>query len=335
MLEFSSNAASAKVRGRFGKCLNAEDYRLMCGCRTVDELATFLRSTTYGELMGRGVMHREQIEEAVGLRLYSELYGLKRYLGDDGGYLNGYFTGRYEIAEIVKAATRLKGAAFEEKDGTGYKKFAAASTVKFHILAVAKTKSDIVTAVKGTPHEAVCTEFQDDDSMTVPQFEAKLFGGLYERVLSSAERHAHGEELANIKQLFSQRIDVMNYMTVGRMKRYADIPNEYLKSLIIPGGTLSDRVIERMIHAESIEELYGSVKKTHIGKAADPERLNALTAPVKEYIKFIHYCRFPAVVVAAYLFFLENEAGNVIKITEGIRYSLDRTAIYGLLTVAE
>ncbi len=336
MLEFSSNAASAKVRGRFGKRLSSEDYRLMCGCRTVDELAVFLRSTAYGEHMDRGVMHREQIEEAVGLRLYSELDGLKRYLGEDGGYLNGYFTGRYEIAEIVKAATRLSGASTPEKTDSGrFRKFAADSDVKLYILAVARRREDIATAVEGTPHESVCREFLNSEAMTVPQLEAKLWGGLYGRIIASAERHTHGQELENIKQLFSQRIDVMNYVTVCRMKRYDGVTPDYLHSLIIPGGTLSEKIIDKMICAGTEDELYTTVRKTHIGRMADAEGLNAFNVPVKEYIKFIHYCKYPAVVVAAYLFYLENEAANVIKITEGIRYSLDRGAIYGLLTVAE
>ncbi len=337
MLEFSSNAASAKVRGKFGKCLSGEDYRLLCGCKTVDEVASFLRSTPYGELMGRATAHREQIEYAVSRRIYSELESLIRYLPDLGGFLNGFFLGRYEIAETVKAATRLKGASlYDESDVLSKSALVSDSKVKFRILAVARTKEDIFEALKDTPHSQCALEFLGDDSMTVPQFEARLWGSLYDRVSANLKKHSSGKELESMKKLFSERVDVMNYVTAVRMLKYKGVSEEYLTGLMIKGGTFSEKTLRDMVLAENHDELFAVIKKTHIGKAAGARGKDApIYAPIKEYIKYIRYCPYPAVVVAAYLFFIENEVGNIIKITEGIRYSLDGADIYGLLSVAE
>ncbi len=333
MIGFSSNAASAKVRGMLGKCLKAADYKILCSCRTVDEVASILRQTPYGKLMEPGVMHREQIERAVSRRIYFEMEGLRRYLPDDGGYLGEYFLGRHEVEQIVKAATRLNGTAMYEPDGRAPTEFAAKSHIKLYILAVAKTKQDILTAVKGTVYEACARSFEDDDGMTVPQFEASLWSVLYAKVRSQAQKHASGAELEYMQKLFARRVDVMNYITLCRMKRYGDVSAEYLRSLMIHGGTLSEGVTEKMLRAEDREALYDAVRKSHIGRSVGED--DVFTVPVNEYVRYMRYCPYPTVVVAAYLFFVENETSNIIKITEGIRYSLDSGDIYGMLSIAE
>ncbi len=332
MIRTGANAASAKVRVMFGRRIKPSEYRVMCECRTVDEVAGILRDTPYGPLLGDGVQHREQIEYAVGRRLYADLEGLNRYLPEQGGYLNEYFTGRYEVEQIVQAATGLGGVPMQ---GSSLVEFASHSPINTYALRVSRTSRDIANALVGTVYESAANEFASEDGMTVPQFEARLWGVLYSDVYKNASKHAVGAELQCVQDLFSRKIDMMNYTSVSRMKNYGKVSSEYLKSLIIPGGTLPQSVTDRMIRAEDSDMLRQAVKNTRMGRLISAYGDNISAASVREYIKYIRYSKYPIAVVAAYLFFIENEAANIVKITEGIRYSLDSDDIYGLLSVAE
>ena len=57
-----------------------------------------------------------------------------------------------------------------------------------------------------------------------------------------------------------------------------------------------------------------------------------LAAVINKCRKYLRYSAHPAIVVLSYLYLLETELANIIKIVEGIRYSLAKEQIAAMIS---
>ena len=83
MSSYSSNAILAKARAMYGRRLTEQNYTDLLGCRSVGEVAAYLKTrTSYSDIL-EGVaalnIHRGRLEELLRKRLFLQYASLCRY----------------------------------------------------------------------------------------------------------------------------------------------------------------------------------------------------------------------------------------------------------------
>ena len=92
----SSNAVLAKSRAMYGKSLKEDDYRQLIECKTVPEIASYLKTRTrYSKAltgMVENEIHRGQLEPLLRQDVYSDVYALSRYAAENGASVTSFVT---------------------------------------------------------------------------------------------------------------------------------------------------------------------------------------------------------------------------------------------------
>ena len=102
----ASNAVLAKARAMYGRSLKDSDYRQLAECRTVPEIASYLKTrTSYGKALAglvEGDIHRGQLEPLLKQELYLDIYSLSRYTSDNSVAFSDFIISKMEIEQIIR-----------------------------------------------------------------------------------------------------------------------------------------------------------------------------------------------------------------------------------------
>ena len=103
----SSNVVLAKARAKYGKRLKEKDYRNLLDCKSVAEVAAYLKANTDYHDVLTGIneydIHRGQLEVLIKQKLFYNLSSFVRYELSVGEQLADYVIARAEIEEILDA----------------------------------------------------------------------------------------------------------------------------------------------------------------------------------------------------------------------------------------
>ena len=114
-----ANAVLAKARALYGKRLTSRNYSEMLSCRTVPEIAAYLKNRTpyAAELEGitPQVVHREQLEHLLRRHLFGQYAALARYETAIGRNLYQYFAVQCDIEHVLEHLHRLNAGGVSEK----------------------------------------------------------------------------------------------------------------------------------------------------------------------------------------------------------------------------
>ena len=129
---------------------------------------------------------------------------------------------------------------------------------------------------------------------------------------------------------------VICFLNIIRIKKYYETDNKVVKSHIIPFGSLKPEVIDEMCNAENPKQVYDIMAQTKTGKLIDKvdyDYIDELEIKIK-YKKAKHnmyYSESSSTVMISYIILCEIELHNLICITEGARYRVDKDVIEALL----
>ena len=102
----SANAILAKARAMYGKCLKEADYQGLLNCKSVTEIAAYLKQrTAYSSAisgMNENEIHRGQLETKLRQELYFDLFALSRYAHEDTLAFSDFVISKMEIEQIIK-----------------------------------------------------------------------------------------------------------------------------------------------------------------------------------------------------------------------------------------
>ena len=97
----SSGAIPAKARAKYGRRLTSEDYNNLIHCKTVAEVANYLKSNTYYNdvlsQLNEHNIHRGQVELLLKQKLFYDFDELCRYESRSGNGFSSFIVIRYEI----------------------------------------------------------------------------------------------------------------------------------------------------------------------------------------------------------------------------------------------
>ena len=107
----SSNVVLAKARAMYGRRLTPQSYQELLACRSVSEIAAYLKShTSYGKILSginENDIHRGRLESLLRQRVLEDCASLCRYEISVGEHFSQYLLERAEIEQIIHSVSHL------------------------------------------------------------------------------------------------------------------------------------------------------------------------------------------------------------------------------------
>jgi V/A-type H+-transporting ATPase subunit C len=154
------------------------------------------------------------------------------------------------------------------------------------------------------------------------------------------EKNVSVREKKELKELIGMRIDLLNFAHIYRLKRYFNMSPDEIKPFVLNTSQylISAKILNSMIDAKTSDD----VMEILLGKTFYKKYLDILDytyvdsfvnrAAYRISKKYIRFSTFPSVVMLSYIFLLETETEDVVKIIEGVRYKLPPEEILSLIS---
>lgn len=339
----SSNVILAKARAMFGRRLREEDYEAMIKCRTVGELAAYLKKNTrYAEplaTVNETTVHRGYLEVLLRRQLFHDYASLCRYELSVGEHFSDYIIEKGEIEQIIHCL-RLLGAGRAHEYLFSLPVFYT-RYMRFDLFALSKvnTYEELLAVLKGTPYASILAHFTPEPGR-LPDFTAienALYTHFYQSVYDIIDRHAPRSTRSELRELFGGLIDLQNISHILRLKRYYAAGPDYIRSVLLPFRyRLSQKQLEALLAAPTAQEALRTLRDSAYGKLLgefSAETIDDAAGRMNfaHCLRKLRFSTHPSVVMLSYLALTEIELDNVTNIIEGIRYQLSPKEIGGML----
>lgn len=341
---FSSNAILAKARAMYGRRLKAEDYRALLSCKTVGEVASYLKNQTAYRSVLAGIsetdVHRLQLETKLRQKLFDDYAALCRYEISVGEHFSQYLINRTEIEQILHSLLLLNANMPEEYLFAMPIYLSRHTKINLVALSHIKNFDDLLNALSHSPYRALLEPFRptEGNKLHYTEIENALYSYLYGTVFQVIDHHMKGEAARQLRELFNSYIDLQNYVRIFRLKFIYHSKIDFVRSALLPYGTLKQNVLNKMLAADSQEALNTVLAKTPIGRQISKIEYSYVDE-IPNRVKYstcrrdIRFSTHPSVVMMSYIFLTQCEIFDIITIVEGIRYQLPTDQIEKLLTV--
>lgn len=339
---FSSNVVLAKARAKYGKRLKESDYHSLLNCRSVTEIAAYLKNNTdYRDVLA-GIneydVHRGQLEVLIRQKLFYNMNSFIRYELSAGEQMADYVITRMEIDEILDALMLL-AAGRQEEYSLAAPLFLQKHT-KLHIAQFAslRTYKDFLDALGTSVYFKLLKPYEPKPGERIDIFaiENVLYSHLYSHAQEIIEHHTRGKAKQEIKELFQSYVDLENYARIIRMKKRFRTQPEFIQKQLLPFGSFKPKHLRAMTLAETADQASAVFQTTSRGKKVANIQYNFVDE-LAQRIKFIsgnhyiHFSTYPTVVLLSYFFLADTEIHNITTIVEGIRYQISVDDIKKLL----
>lgn len=329
----SCNAVLAKSRAMYGKCLKDQDYQQIADCKTVPELASYLKTRTcYSRALAGLVeneIHRGQLEPLLRQEVYLDLIALSRYSTDDALAVSDFVISRLDIEQIVRCLMMMNIGRSEEFALSVPLSLDHFTPVSFKKLAAARSFDDVLSVVEHTKYYSVLKTFRPDEGQParIAEIETALNNENYRMAMTAVSKMKNKSEQKELRDLFNSVFDFENLERILRLKKYHNLPSDTVKSMLIPFGRLSKKAVEDFCNADDIRDVYELARSTYLGthlsKLQFFDNTQIFYALINAYCK--HHLRLspnPTIVMISYIYLKQIEVRNIINQIEATRYGL-------------
>ncbi len=337
----SCNAVLAKSRAKYGKSLKEEDYRQLVECRTVPEVAAYLKTRTCysGALTGliESEIHRGQLEPLLRQEVYLDIFSLSRYTTDNAVSVSDFVTAKLDIEQIVRCLMMMnigKSEDFALSVPLSLDKYSAVSLKQ---LAQVRSYDDLLSALARTRYYQVLKAFtpKEGEELKIADIEIALNNKNYSMAVEAIARIKNKAEQKELRDLFNAFIDFENLERILRLKKYHNFRPETVRSLLIPYGKLSKKAVEDLCNADDVKDVYELARNTYLGthlsKLQYYDNTQISIALINVYCK--HHLRLspnPTIVMISYIFLKQIEIRNIVYLIEATRYGMPPDEKYKL-----
>ena len=337
--DFSSNVTLAKTRAMFGRRIKKTDYDALLNCKSVFEIASYLKhNTAYSKTLANineSEIHRAELEAVIRNKPLDDLATLLRYEIASGDALANYLIAKAEIEQIVHALVHLAAPHHCEAFRIVPTLLAKNSKIKMSFLFNAKTFEELLGALRNSPYKKLLKDLKvdTDGKFNLTEAEYILYNYLYSILFNSFNKIADKKAREQLNSIFKTYINFGNFVRIVRNRRHKNNFNDFI---VLNYGSIPDTHLENMLSATTEDEIFKIMKSIPQGymlKRIEHNYLEQIPL-IALYQKCRHAVYFSTntqVILNAYIFLMENELYNVIKIIEGIRYSLPKDEIFKLL----
>ena len=329
----SSNAILAKARAMYGKCLKDTDYQNLIDCKTVAEIAAYLKQrTNYASVMSglnETEIHRGQLEPVLRQNIYFDVFALSRYALEDTLAFSDFIIAKMEIEQIIRCLMLVnigKPETYVYSMPLSLDKF---SKISLKALASVRSYDDMMSAMKGTWYYQVMLGFRpkDNSKINITELEIALENKNYAKVIETMAEGKNKGDRKELRDIFSAMLDFENMSRIIRLKKYYHFTQEQIIPLLIPYGRLSKKMLSDLCSAESVSEIFELSRTTYLGRLMSKLQYNDPTQMTDAMI--YNYCRHhlrlspnPTIVMISYVYLREIELKNIINLIEATRYNI-------------
>ncbi len=334
----ASNAVLALSRAFYGKRLTERQYTDIFSCKSINEIASYLRTRTpYSkafENVPATTFSSSSLENVVKKYSFDKFVSICRYELAIGDEFYKYFIVKTEVEQILGATLLMLGGSKEEYLMSLGNFLDRHLTIDLYALGKANSLEEIADSLKKTKYESIyrkCLSAPERNYLTF-ELEFDTFFEKYQDEL--IEKCFKGAEKNEMREVICRFFDKMF------IEKQIRITEFYSGSLSVSNLVVPSTVRMSLLSEKQIRELVSATTKKQIDEIL-------LKSPYKNcvrdkngeiekelYLDFYRYCkkqiRFsskPAVVMYCYLFLAENEVRNIIKIIEGIKYNISKEEI--------
>ena len=333
---------SAKLRAMKAKLLTEEDLRRITELPSVADAAAFLKKTPeYSQaLSGLSELeaHRGDLEKLLHLSVYD---GFRRiWLFADSGqrkFMALYFK-RYEIS-LIKRTFRLAAdqksilpILFGAEDF-----FRRYSGLDLQAMDDANSLPEAIAALEGSEYYAPLAKLASEDA-SLFDLEMALDMYYFGQIWKRRETIAKGEDLAVLTEAFGAKFDMINLNWIARSRRFRGLSAADVIAMLIPVTYhLHRQEIRQLAESESPEAFSKALAGTWYAKRyreLTPDSLEEMYAEVLKTTleKESRNHPYSMAIIYSYLYQKEREVERLTTALEGIRYGLEPSVIYGLIS---
>lgn len=341
------NAVLAKARAMYGRHITSEQYQEMLRCRSVQEVAAFLKGQThYSEALSNVAennVHRGQLENMMRKAAFEEYSKLYHFLPLTRNSLFQTIVMEEEIREILRMVILLKA-------GNPQNFIIDLPVYLIHradvdLLAVAKATKfeELIQAMNNHPYAALLRRFAPGEERREIDYigcEHAFFEYYFRHVFALIEDNYHGQEKSELLSLLRTQVELVNVEQLFRFKQYLDVPHEDIVKSIYPHYyKIKAEQIREMAESKDVGALREVLMRTSYRPQVEQlEEGGFIEANTHRYYyekcrSALHFTTHVSVAFYAYCYLNRMELNNIFHIVEGIRYQVPENEIRDLIII--
>lgn len=344
---FSSNAILAKSRAMFGKRLTEQNYNELLNCKSVSDVAAYLKNrTSYNDIfegINTSNIHRGQLEALLVKHVFNKYEVLCKYELSIGQDYYKYFITRNDI-DMILICVRLLNTGNPE-DYLLYMPVFFGTHTKIDQIKLSKVRSleDLLEVLEETEYKAVLEPYvknfnEIDGKLNI---EAAFNRYKYNVIKNIAEKGFKGKQAEQVLDVLKTQNDIRVIISIYRLKKLLGADQEIIKQFLMPEvSRMSLKQLNMLAEAPTAEDMLKKLEKTDYGKGINRTDFEYIEDAAQRYLykwnlKSLRFSSNPTVVMFCYIFLLENEINNITHIIEGIRYNVPAADIKNMLVGIE
>lgn len=339
----AANAVLTKSRAKYGKRLTDRQYIDLINCKSVSEIASYLKSRTKYASCLKGYspesMHRGFLEVCLRRFLFEEYESLYRYELSLGEKLYNYFTLRTEFEQISNCIRLMIGGNPEDYIFKLPDFFNKHTSLDLYALAEVKTIKDLIKALDHTPYQKVLEPFQNLDNIAnyYTAIDSALQNYMYSEIIRDIHRDFHGKTKKALLDMIGIQCDLINISYIYRLKEIFHMDTDSIRPLLLPHGSiLGHKDIEYLLSDSGKLDFNTRLEKTGLKKRFADQNHEYIEESCDSVLfnyctKKMRYSPLPPIVVFSFVILAETEIKNIIHIIEGVRYGASPDEISKLL----
>lgn len=329
---YASNSVLTKTRAKFGKRLNADDYKALIAMSSVSDIAAYLKSNThYSDILkniNESAIHRGNLELLLRSQLLSDFAELCNFEKSVGNHFFEFITAYGEINELLRFI-RYFNAGRPEKYLLNIPDFFNKHT-PLDLVALSQVKSydELIEFLSHSPYQKLFSPFEvkEGEPLDILNIEAELYKYLYKLLfkLISSSLHTGKEELIHI---YKMKAELDNIRRIYRGKKYFGLSKEILVSQMLPYQyKISKLQLNKMLASDNPDEILTIIKHAYHSKYCDFSNynidMNCSVIFYKHILRELRYTTYSSVAMACYFYLFDYEIKDITTIIEGVRYKV-------------
>lgn len=344
MFSKRNHAVIEKAKAMYGKRITKQQYQEMFRCRTVPELASYLKNdTAYREIL-LGVeethLHRGQLEHLLHRAGFERYINLYYYLLESKNTLFRFVLLAREMSVLLQMILLLKAKSHQNliTDLPGY--LIKHATIDLLGVAKAKNFAQLIEVLADSEYAVILKRFMPTDSNPIldyPGCEYALYQSYYKHLFQMINTSYSGQERTQLQVFFRLQVELANIEHITRSHALEIPDQEVVRSLLPYHYKLSGKQLADMLQAKDLDEIKQFLLQTgYRNMFSDDHSHQDIEGYTKRY--FSEYCRkilrfspFASLVFFAYYNLNQVELNNITTVIEGVRYHASQEQIQELL----
>lgn len=322
-----------KVRAMSNNLISIDDYNFISTINSVPDFISFLKKQpAYNDIfanLDEKSLHRGQIERIIINAVYKEYAKIYRFANQHQRNVLKLIFFRYEVNILKGCLLRIFNQDNIYELSSFYKFFMNHSKLKINDLVASKSMDEFISNLKGTIYHNLFVTLYNSNHHTLFDYEMQLDIFYFKKVWKLKDKYLKGTELVTFTDCIGKQIDLQNILWIYRSKKFYDVDNSTILSIIIPVNyKLKKEQLTNLIETSTIEEFLNYLNTTYYHlfyDSLDGQSMELIFRKLMNKIYKDNSRQYPYSIspILNYLFLKEQEIDRLTTALECIRYQLE------------